>query len=111
MGYVHILCDNHTARPWWRADERWGIPPNKKVWCDCCNAYGRADEVEVCIRLDEMPILGDWGDYQYRDEPDLGFGPGWQPSYFDPSWTTRCGKGFGCTVKPRRRASAHLRER
>lgn len=107
--YIHILRDNHIARPWWVARERFDCPADERIWCDCCNAYGMADEVEVRLWADEIPV-GGAGCYQ---DPDAlgGFNSGWSPRYFDPRWETRCGEGFGCTVSPRRRASAHLRER
>jgi len=103
---VHILWSNNTPRPWWRADHRWGVPGNERIWCDCCNAYSPAQETDVRLLCVELPI-GDGGDYQNNGS-----------SFFDlilcgdePRWETRCADGFGCTIKPRRKASAHLRER
>lgn len=113
MTVLHILCTDETPRPWWPADQRWDIPGDKSIWCDCCNAYSPASETDVRLMAQELPI-GCLGDYQHDWLP---YGPsrpmdvGFQISYFDAYWRTKCADGFGCTIKPRRRASAHLRER
>ena len=120
MSYIHILRDNHRSTPWWRCDEYLGVLPDKKIWCDCCNCWGRADEMEARMFTDFLPIgwEKDPGDYQYGLETIKRYDGktytrpyGYRPSYYDPRIETRCGEGFGCTVKPRRRASRHLRER
>lgn len=108
----HILITGETPRPWWPADQRWNIAPDENVWCDCCNAWSPAGEADVRLMIEEFPV-GGTGYYQEQWTPH---GPdfeqhGFQPSYFDPHWQTRCAEGFGCSVKPRRRASAHLRAR
>jgi len=109
---LHILITHETPRPWWPADQRWDIPPDEKVWCDCCNAWSPAAETDVRAMVDELPIGGP-GNYQYQwTEHGPDFQPhGYEPSYYDSYWKTKCADGFGCTIKPRRRASAHLRER
>lgn len=101
---LHILRSNTTPRPWWRADQRLGLHPNDRVWCDCCNAYSPAGEAEARLHTVEMPV-GDMGDYHGHSFIDL-------LGYCDDArWETRCAEGHGCTVSPRRKASAHLRER
>ena len=104
MGISHILIHQGTPRPWWRADQRWDVPPDKPVFCACCNAYSPAEETEVRLMIQEWPIGGP-GNYQGNRRK------GFEPSYEEPYWAVRCGEGFGCTVSPRRRASRHLRER
>ena len=102
---VHILRSNNTARPWWRADQRFDVAPDNPIWCDCCNAYSPACEAEARLHTVELPV-GDFGDYG-RGESYMDL-----LSYNDePRWQTRCAEGYGCTIRPRRRASAHLRER
>ena len=102
---IHILRSNNTARPWWPADQRLDLPADQRIWCDCCNAYSPASEAEARLLTVELPIggAGSYGEgrsfydfLSYCDEPEL---------------QTRCASGFGCTTKPRRRASAHLRRR
>lgn len=100
---MHILFSNNTPRPWWPADQRLGLQPTERIWCECCNAYSPASEADARLKIVEMPIgsFGDYGDggsfldvMSYCDEPRM---------------EVKCADGYGCTVKPRRRASAHLR--
>ena len=103
-GKVHILRSNLTGRPWWRADQRLDMAPDRKVWCDCCNAWSPAAEAEARLLTVELP-KGDWGDYQDGGQGFLDV-----LGYCDESrFEVRCASGHGCTVNPRRRASAHLR--
>lgn len=102
---LHILRSNNVARPWWKADEYLDLDPYEKVWCSCCNAYSIAWQADARLHMVDLPI-GDFGDYG-NGESFLDL-----LSYCDEAWVEiKCADGYGCTVNPRRRASAHLRHR
>lgn len=113
---VHILRSGRTARPWWPAHERLNIPAAQRIWCDCCNAWGYASQVDARLLSVELPVGGP-GDYgpddmeraPWRRQKRLGF---YDFIMYgdDARWETKCAEGYGCTVNPRRRASRHLRE-
>ncbi|MDE2096531.1 MAG: hypothetical protein KGL39_04735 [Patescibacteria group bacterium] len=105
-----ICGDNHTARPWWPTDERWGIDPYKKVLTDCCYRKVFANETVCRVRLQEIPV-GGFGDYQSKLpwEPFEAENFGCFLSYYEPTWTIECAPDSGCKRFPIKKRGMHLR--
>ncbi len=108
MSYIHILRSRNEPRPWWRTDERCGLDPDHIVIADCCLCKMSASETDIRLWIAEIPLCADCGDYGYNYP--WGDRACFDLPYDEARWETKCAEGFGCTVKPRRRSSRHLRE-
>ena len=108
MGYIHILRDRTTKRPWWPADERLDIGPDEKVFTECCACNVRASEAVARLHLFDLP-LGGPGDYQEQleDWESPGFDLPYEPGN---RWEIRCAPDAGCNRFPRKRCGAYLRQ-
>lgn len=106
-GSAHIYSPAYIKLPKWATHERLsGLKCDDIVVTDCCLCRMRADETTVEIVTGHPLPHGLDLDAMTEEERS-----GWLWGTFYESWQNiECGEGFGCTVKPRRRASRHLRE-
>ncbi len=105
---IHILRSRNEPRPWWRADQRFDIPSDRKIFTDCCCCNMPAELVIVRLWTLELPI-GGLGDYQERKlypEQEPGF---YIPYGDEPRWEVKCAPDAGCNVKLRKKCGADLR--
>jgi hypothetical protein len=102
IGNVHIYAPACVRTPKWASHERLGnLTADQIVVADCCLCKMRADETVVELVVGPQRPLGQ--SPEERRETLWDF-------YFEPYMTIECAPGFGCTMKPRRRSSRHLRE-
>jgi hypothetical protein len=101
-GNLHIWAPAVIKTPKWATHERLAdVRPDEIVIADCCLCKMRADET-VCQIVTGLPLPHGLSESERRERI-------WE-NYAEPYVHIECGPGFGCNVKPRRRASRHLRE-
>ena len=101
-GNCHIYAPAYIKTPKWASHERLAdCKPDEILIADCCLCKMRADET-VCEIVTGLPAPRGLTAEEYREQI-------WD-NYFEPRVNVECAPGFGCTVKPRRRSSRHLRE-
>lgn len=105
FGNVHLFAPAVITTPPWATHERLSdCAADEIVVADCCLCRMRADET-VCTITTAPPLPHGMTPNERMDHIYSN------SSYFyDASVDIQCAEGFGCTVKPRRRSSRHLRE-
>ncbi len=111
MGDLHILWNRDTQRPWWPTEQRmFGTRAKslkRRVFTDCCSCWMPAHRTVCRLSCQEIPVMGDLGDYGYAYE--WGERAAFSLSYYEPEWRVQCDPQSGCKADKRKLRGAYLR--